>query len=62
MKHGYCRIDLRNVEGFKRAERLQRNGWTIYSSSPDVLLMKKPTAASKILREIAESKINNKEI
>ena len=34
MKKQYKRVDITTIKGIQLAERLKRNGWIIYSSSP----------------------------
>jgi hypothetical protein len=33
----YKTVDMRTIEGIKKAEKLKENGWLIYSHSPDVI-------------------------
>jgi hypothetical protein len=40
-KFKYITVDLRNMKGVKKAEKLKNNGWNIISNSIDTLIFEK---------------------
>jgi hypothetical protein len=50
----YATVDLRTIEGVKKAERLKAAGWTVVSSSPDVIQFQKKLGES--IKEAADGR------
>jgi hypothetical protein len=50
MQYKYKTVSLRTIKGIESAEKLQANGWTIYSHGLDTLYFQKQMTSKELLQ------------